>query len=350
MSLDRPELALVYCGSPSKLAGHVKEILANKRVVITTVAHGAQGRGSFSDCVFNDLQAGAFPPLQRLYASIAMPRTVYDIDPTDSPWFVGLGAIGEADIPRAIAALGAAEVQERVDALNDLASLGSAGMPALTEMRKLLDDPDPLVRLYAAAAVARIDSADPRAIPLIVAALSDPSAGTRRLAAQCVARLGPPAKSGLTPLLKLVTGPDPDENVRAAAVDAIGRLRGDALPALGELVKLLDDPKLRLTAAESLGRIGPGASAALPKLAAALGDDDATWQWTAARAMVLIGGEGARPAVFQRRLAGAQPRGGMVPRVVLPSSMGGPALFSSAASRGTARKRTGTPVAGVSRL
>ena len=310
MSLDRPELALVYCGSPSKLAGHVKEIVANKRVVITTVAHGAQGRGSFSDCVFNDLQAGAFPPLQRLYASISMPRTVYDIDPTNSPWFVGLGAIGEADIAKAIAALGAGDVQGRIDALNDLASLGPAGRPALAEMRKLFDDSDVVVRLNAATAVARIDPADPRAIPLIVAALSEASAGTRRLAAQCVARLGPPAKSALAPLLKLVTGPDPDENVRAAAVDAIGRLKAEALPALDELIKLLDDEKLRLTAAESIGRIGPGASAALPKLAGALGDSDATWQWTAARAMVLIGGEGARPAVpfFVKRLEKA-PRG-----------------------------------------
>jgi HEAT repeat protein len=166
------------------------------------------------------------------------------------------------------------------------------------------------VRLNAAAAVTRVDPADPRAIPLIVAGLADPSASTRRTAAQCVARLGPPAKSALTPLLQIVIAPDSDENVRAAAVDAIGRLKADALPAAGELIKLLDDPTLRLTAAESLGRIGPGASSALPKLAAALNDADATWQWTAARAMVLIGGEGARPAVpfLAKRLEKA-PRG-----------------------------------------
>jgi HEAT repeat protein len=63
------------------------------------------------------------------------------------------------------------------------------------------------------------------------------------------------------------------------------------------LVKLLEDRQLRCAAAESLGRIGPAAGAALPDLAKAISDPDATWQWTAVRAMVLIGGPGARPAV-----------------------------------------------------
>ena len=297
MSLDRPELALVYCGSPARLARHVKDILAGKRIIITTVAHGAQGRGSFSDCVFNDLQAGAFPPLQRLHASLNMPRTVYDIDPTNSPWFAGMGAIDESQISATLRVLNSETIQERIDALNDLASLGAAAKTALPEMRKLLSDADVAVRLSAATAVARIDPSDPQAISLIVTALSDPSPITRRTAAQCIARLGPPAKAGLTPLLKLVTAPDPDPHVRAAAVDAIGRLKPSDAGTVNELVKLLSDPSLRLVSAESLGRVGPAASPALPALAAALKDQDATWQWTAARAMVLIGGEGARAVV-----------------------------------------------------
>ena len=296
MSLDRPELALVYCGSPNRLAKHVTDILQNKKVVVTTVAHGAQGRGAFSECVFNDMQAGALPPLQRLYASLNMPRTVYDID-TSSPWFVGLGAISESEIPAAIQGLQAAEPRDRLDALGDLASLGSSAKSALPAIRNLSPDPDPTLRLHAATAIALIDPADKQAVDVLISALSETSPVTRRTAAQCIARLGPSAASALDPLLRLVTAPDPDPNVRAVAIDAIGRLGPAAKSAIPQLINLLDDPTLRCAAAESLGRIGPGASSALPALAKALSDSDATWQWTAARAMVLIGGEGAAPVV-----------------------------------------------------
>jgi HEAT repeat protein len=297
MSLDRPELALVYCGSPARLVRHVKDILAGQRIVITTVAHGAQGRGSFSDCVFNDLQAGAFPPLQRLYANLNMPQRVYDID-ENSPSFVGLGAIDKADIPVAIKSLESADPGERLDALNDLVTLGPDAAPALPVIRKLVSSPDPTLRLHAAMTLARIDPTEAAPLPILIATLADPSPATRRIATQCLARLGPQAHAALDPLLKLVTAPDPDENVRAAALDAIGRLGPRAAStAVPELTKLLRDHQLRRAAAESLGRIGPAASAALPDLAKAISDADATWQWTAVRAMVLIGGDGARPAV-----------------------------------------------------
>jgi HEAT repeat protein len=298
MTLDRPELALVYCGSPNRLAKQVTDILQNKRVIVTTVAHGAQGRGTFSECVFNDMQAGALPPLQRLYASLGMPGTVYGID-TDSPWFVGLGAISESEIPAAVQGLEAAEPRDRLDALGDLTSLGPAAKTALPPIRKLLTDADPTIRLQAATAIALIDPADAHAIDVLIVALTDASPVIRRTTAQCIARLGPPAAAALEPLLRLVTAPEPDPNVRAAAVDAIGRFgpAAAAAAAIPQLIKLLDDSSLRCAAAESLGRIGPGASAALPQLAKALADSDATWQWTAARAMVLIGGEGAAPVV-----------------------------------------------------
>ena len=296
MSLDRPELALVYCGSPNRLAKHAKAMLDGKKVVITTVAHGAQGRGAFSECVFNDLQAGALPPVQRLYASLSMPRQVYDID-SASLWFVGLGAIDAAEVPEVVKTLGGAEARERIDALNDLASLGAEAKSALPAVRKLLTDTDASVRLTAATAVARIDAEDREAVGVLAGALADSSPHVRRLAAQGMARLGPRGAAALGVLMQLVTTPDPDLNVRIAAIDAVGRIGTGAARAVPELMRLLDDPGLRCAAAESLGRIGPTASAALPALARALSDSDATWQWTAARAMVLIGGDEARPVV-----------------------------------------------------
>jgi HEAT repeat protein len=68
---------------------------------------------------------------------------------------------------------------------------------------------------------------------------------------------------------------------------------------------------VRCQAAEALGRIGAGAAGALPGLAKMVedaGDPDA--QWSAAKAIVLIGGEGARPVVpFLIRRTEVAPRG-----------------------------------------
>jgi HEAT repeat protein len=67
---------------------------------------------------------------------------------------------------------------------------------------------------------------------------------------------------------------------------------------------------VRCYAAEALGRIGPASSATLPLLARMLDDADRDAQWSAVKAMVQIGGEGARPVVpFLIRRTEAAPRG-----------------------------------------
>ena len=126
MSLDRPELALAYRGTTRRLAEAVKLIAAGKVAEITTVAHGAQGRGSFSDVVFNTLQGGAPAPMQRMRASRRMPPMLINIG-ADPEWFIGMGAVTPEDLPRLEKELASEDTQERLDAADDLRLLGPAG-------------------------------------------------------------------------------------------------------------------------------------------------------------------------------------------------------------------------------
>jgi HEAT repeats len=309
MTLDCPELALAYRGSARRLADAVRAMLAGQTVVITTVAHGAQGRGSFSDVVFNALQAGPPPAMQRLRASLQMPSTIYDINER-SPSFVGLGALGDGDDQRLIEQAKSPDAWDRADAVDELSLFGSnAPAAAAKTIGDLLADPQPIVRLHAAAALLAIDGKRADARETLAKALVDASPDVRREAAHCLGRLGNGATFALPDLEKALTH-EPDDDARLPIIETIGLIGSDAARCTSTVVARLDQPALRVYAAEALGRIGPTASNALPKLADLIKSDDAETQWTAAKAMVLIGGPGARPVVpFLVKRLEAAPRG-----------------------------------------
>jgi len=101
---------------------------------------------------------------------------------------------------------------------------------------------------------------------------------------------------------------------------------------------LLDDPTLRVYAAEALGRLG--AAAALPKLAGMLESSDRDVQWAAARAMVLIGGEGARPVVpFLIRRLEVAPRGRELYQLTWLAGLLGPVARDALPALAEARER-----------
>ena len=310
MSLDRPELALAYRGSVRRLADAVTQILAGREVIITTVAHGAQGRGTFSDVVFNTLQSSAAEaPMQRLRASLRMPPYLIAIG-ADPSWFVGLGAVTHEDLPRLIEELSSPDRAQRLDAADDLLLLRQDAREAIEPLQQRLVDDDPRVRLHAATALLAIDPKSQPALKTLTDALADPAPDTRRDAANSIARLGPSIDASLPQLLTALereSGPQ----VRCALIQTIGAAGPTAAPSANALIKLLDDPAARLCAAEALGRIGaPAAIEALPALTRMLASDDPEQQWAAARSMVLIGTEGAKPVVpFLVQRLNRAPRG-----------------------------------------
>src|SRR6185295_6535314 len=186
----------------------------------------------------------------------------------------------------------------RADTADDLRSLGSKGAPAAAALREMLDDPVAAVRMAAAAALLHIDSEDGRARGRIEADLGSEEAGVRKKAARA-AGLGGHGAVALVPVLaKLLSDKsEKDEAVRRTALLAIASLGHDGAEAKDAVVKLLDDPEMLADAADALGRMGPAARSAQPRLAALLSHADVSVRWVAVRAMSQIGGPEAGPAV-----------------------------------------------------
>ena len=90
-----------------------------------------------------------------------------------------------------------------------------------------------------------------------------------------------------------------DTNVPLAggmAVVGFTVLEATAAPTVGALVECLDDSRLevRASAAESLGKIGPSAASALPRLITAVGDSDPWVRIWAVQDLVWIPGNPER--------------------------------------------------------
>ena len=79
------------------------------------------------------------------------------------------------------------------------------------------DDPDPLVRATALRALNR--SRDAAARPLFIAALRDPNVEVRMEAAKALVNL--PDANAAAPLIRVVSNPEEDRDVRIAAADAL---------------------------------------------------------------------------------------------------------------------------------
>jgi hypothetical protein len=171
-----------------------------------------------------------------------------------------------------------------------------------------ISDKYPLLRLgfeRPPTADANLDSVDHR-----IKDLKNPDERVRKTAFESLAQQGPQAERALPALLEIFDRDDDDDYERRAAIDVfsaigvaalpalvdavrgsakarrIGALRGlerfggASKPAVPTLVALVEDAAqdadARLLAASVLGKIGPGAEAAVPALVTALkGDDDA---------------------------------------------------------------------------
>jgi HEAT repeat protein len=157
-------------------------------------------------------------------------------------------------------------------------------------LREGLRDGNPGVRLAALETIAmsrtsRFDRTEFAA--LMLEALRDPHPHVRREAAEQLSHADP-ALEGVVPGVVAALRDDAFV-VRLAARMSLADFGGRAAPAVPDLLSKLDDAALRTAAAGALGRIGPPAEAALPKLAAALEDEDRDYRFEVALALRRIG-------------------------------------------------------------
>ena len=190
--------------------------------------------------------------------------------------------------------------RERVLAAMILARLGGDARSAAADLRTVMRrDRRSTLRSEAAMALWRIEGAAGEVVPVLAECLlsrrlamgpgygpSDYQIPMRRRTAAYLGEIGSPlAVPALTEALS-----DADEETRAAAAEALGKVGPAAAPAVGELARRLTDPRfaVRRAAAAALGQVGPAAKAALPALEAAAVENDTRLREAAADAIAAI--------------------------------------------------------------
>ena len=152
-----------------------------------------------------------------------------------------------------------ADAEVRYYSIETLEKCGSLTKSALSALKSALADSEKRVRVRAAFAIHRIDPQDQSFVPVLTSAMREGDGKT---------------------LLE------------------VGELGADAAWAVPTLVGLLShkSPKVRVLAANDLGRIGPAAASAKTALQAAAGDSNAAVKRAAQKALGQIAGNSAAVA------------------------------------------------------
>jgi len=201
------------------------------------------------------------------------------------------GDATEDAIAAVISLLGDENPRVRVKACNTLAYLGPRAGDAKETLISMLGDEDFLVRLGAATALATMEPDITEGIPVLIdGVMSAPAdyrppgvlpnidwsypADIRRVSAQALGLIGPPAIEAVPALIELFDYPGTD--VQESATQAIASIAPSDQGVIELLERSLadDNPMIRGNAARTLGLIGPPAEGALPILYGMLGDED----------------------------------------------------------------------------
>jgi len=237
------------------------------------------------------VRLAAFLGLAARFRLTPTERAAFD---RDEDWEVRVASLetpAEDHVARLQRALEDTHPAVRRSAFVLLTELGEADTVSWRRLRFGILDGNAGVRLAALLAltpkriVGRLDGAEFAA--LMLEALRDPHPHVRREAAE-LSRHADPAVKGVVPGVAAALRDDAFV-ARLAAVKSLAEFGGLAAPAVPDLVRLLDDAALRKNAARALGRIGPPAKGALPRLSAALEHRDRDFRFEAALALRRIG-------------------------------------------------------------
>jgi HEAT repeat protein len=315
MIAGRPEMAYCYSGSAAKLREHVTAILAGREVIVPALKYQvlavAPGPGkwverrlehwaTYEAICCGRLMRGREWPVWRIKAGLKTQANMLELvleslhGKTD--YIVGDGAAAAEDVPALIKALQGEDAPVRLEAAEDLGSIGPAAGSAGAALAKLTErEADPLLRIAAAKALARIDPKNETAHPLLIETLKDKAGKVRKAAAESLGDLGPRSQTAVAALMN--AGKDPDPTVSWAAIDALGQIGPDAEAAVPSLIEALKDASTRGAAVDALGQLGRKAQSASPGLEPLLQGDEVNLRWPAAASLVRIGGPGGRAGV-----------------------------------------------------
>jgi HEAT repeat protein len=188
----------------------------------------------------------------------------------------------------------------RAGAALALNHLGQEARLAAPDLRRVLDDPNMQVRLYAAQVLWYLERNKDTAemvVPVLGKVLKAEDRAYRADAAQVLINIGPRAVGAIDDLIEALKDPTNDPDLRSRCAFALGAIGPDAAPATKALAELVRSGGGALSeqAASALYLIGPRAVDAVPALTVALSDPNIQLRGRAALALSAIG-EDARSA------------------------------------------------------
>ena len=190
----------------------------------------------------------------------------------------------------------------RCEAAMELGRPGSnANASAKQSLQRMMESKDPKDHVLALATIWHI-SQDPTVLPALVKLLGDPKADQMGAAAEIGAIFGTNAESAVPALIMALW----DANVSSTAAEAIGRVGPGAKAAVPALVRLIQLPDHHVgvysAGAEALGLIGKDAADAIPALQVLLKHFDALTRVHAALALRKITGKDHGDKVIEESL------------------------------------------------
>ncbi len=196
-----------------------------------------------------------------------------------------LAAKGAEAIEMLIAILETAPAKPQVMAASLLARLGPEAHPAVPALAKALKSKDRGVRVMAAIALGRVGEGARDALVPLDRALRDQDVRVRVAASLALYGITGDTAAPTRVLFSTLTSEDPD--VRAMVAEAFDEM---GTPILDLLVRSLGNKEesTRVSAAQTLGAMGPGAAEAKPALLTALEDPSESVRAAAARALTEI--------------------------------------------------------------
>jgi HEAT repeat protein len=155
---------------------------------------------------------------------------------------------------------------------------------------KQLSNKDEEVRARAADQLGDFGPKAATAVPSLLTALNDTSPRVRGAVIHALGKIGPAARAAIPAVVAALE--DPKSECRCEVPDAIQGLGGEAIPYLLRSIDK-NPPYVRAGAITALGKLGPKASASLPKIRPAFNDRDRDVRSAAAVALIRIQGKEA---------------------------------------------------------
>lgn len=192
-----------------------------------------------------------------------------------------------------------------------LAAIGPESLPVL--LAKM--EADPKAAWYLAECIGGMRPSAELAVPKLVAVLEKGDPRAQRSVLVALTRFGPAAKGAVPALAKFLADQN-NTGLNKETVDALVAIGPDAVSAMGEMLGQGADAAQNL-AAKVLSLIGPTSKAAVPKIAAALAQENKQTLSSLLAALVKIGPDAIDAVPTLAKLMAAQPQNARYSEVVL---------------------------------